>query len=254
MQAYQFKVFPVGVDKGKIITIDFILHRTGIEVLSISPDSDLSNYNWLGERWEIESYISVYDKHQQLTSKQALDSTYSEVFSYFDTLNSIFLRGYNHIKATYPKIDLFKPEYLSFCDFQEECHLVKKLNDTVSHKNYIIYKNKNYEVPIISDSTYYGLSYEEHQRFGDISNFYFNSIRILKSKKMTLLIVHLTENQVVGMEHFTTDPEEAGETEDGFITLLKEYEPDFPFTDLKHSTYEEPVPYHGYGFDVFVVE
>lgn len=253
LNTYQFKIFPVGVSQDKIVTVDVQIRRT----------SQVEGNRWLklglekadewGEMWILYSYISTYDKKQKLISLTSLDTTYSIGKTYADTLYKTYQRGLKKITTEFSDIEYFKPEYISFCDFQQKCNLVKIQSDTVSNKDYVVYEGKRYETNIISDSSYYAFGNSPYHP-DNIEGLFVNSIRVYKTKTMTLLLTHLATGHEISMGWITSDPKKAGKTEDGEITLAKEHKPNFTFTDIKKSTYEEPLLHHGYGFDIFVIK
>jgi len=253
LNTYQFKIFPVGVSQDKIVTVDVQIRRT----------SQVEGNRWLklglektdewGEMWILYSYISTYDKKQKLISLTSLDTTYSIGKTYADTLYKTYQRGLKKITTEFSDIEYFKPEYISFCDFQQKCNLVKIQSDTVSNKDYVVYEGKKYQTDIVKDTSYYGFDRSPYHP-ETITGLYINSIRVYKTKTITLLITHLATGHEIGMGWITSDPKKAGKTEDGEISLAKEYKPNLTFTDIKKSTYEEPLLHHGYGFDIFIIK
>lgn len=240
LATYQFKVFPVGIEKGKIITMDFKIHRThqnNMETDEFKP------------AWILYSYISTYNKNQKLLSCIPMDTSYFIGTGYLDSFKKQYLAGYNSIMLKYPAIELFIPEFFSFCDFQKKCKLIQISYDSLKNINYLQFNKKNYTIEIIKDSSYYAFGGVESYtaNIDNISSFFANSIRIYKSKGMKIVLVHLNRGQELIME------EKEGELE--FVERKsKEYFPDFDFKDIKTCVYEEPLIHHAFGFDVFVVE
>ncbi|MFP5471735.1 MAG: hypothetical protein ACLGGV_09075, partial [Bacteroidia bacterium] len=73
-----------------------------------------------------------------------------------------------------------------------------------------------------------------------------SSIRIFKNKYIELVIFHLE----MGEFHNTYYNEDGSEE----VITKNEYEFKLTFDDIKNSTYEEPLLYHGFGLDTFVVK
>jgi len=259
LNTYQFKIFPVGVSQNKIVTVDVKIMRTSQAEGNYRLDLGLEkNEEWIEddkdweEMWILSSYVSTYDKNQKLTSLIPIDITYSIGKTYADTLHRTFQRGLKKIATEYADIEYFKPAYISFCDFQQKCNIVKIQSDTVSRKSYLVYDGKKYQTDIINDTSYYGFR-ESLYHPELITALYVNSIRVFKTKTITLLIVHLVRGHEVSMGFITSDPERFRMYEDSGVRMAKEYKPNFKFTDIRKSTYEEPVLHHGYGFDIFVI-
>jgi hypothetical protein len=253
LNTYQFKIFPIGVSQGKIITVDVQIRRT----------SQVEGNRWLklglekadewSEMWILYSYISTYDKNQKLISLTPIDTLYSIEGTYSDTLDITYQRGLKKIAAEFTDVEYFKPEYISFCDFQQKCNLVRIQSDSVSNKDFIVYEGKKYQTDILRDTSYYGFG-KSHYHPETITGLYINSVRVYKTKAITLLVTHLATGHQISMGWITSDPKKVDESENGQVWLAKEYKPDFSFTDIKKSTYREPLLHHGYGFDLFIIK
>lgn len=250
--AYQFKLYPVGVEDGKIVTIDFHIRRTFEFQLrkELKPEKSLSGPG--GIMFVISSYISTYDKDQKLVSSDSIGSTYCYTKDQEDTLKVSYKRNFEKILSNNPQIELFKPESISFCDFQQKCKLVEISYDSLTNENFLTYNAVKTLLPILHDTTYYG--------FGDMSSVYknvndlcVNSVRVYKTKTTKLIIAHLCTGDQLDMGLLTDDPKKVGSTEEGDVRLTREYKPTFAFTDIKKATYVEPLLHHGYGFDVFII-
>lgn len=253
MNAYQFKIFPVGVSQDKIVTVDVQIRRTSQDEGNRWLKLGLEKTEIWVEMWILYSYISTYDKNQKLISSTPLDTTFSIGKTYADTLDKTYQRGLKRIATGFSDIEYFKPEYISFCDFQQECNLVKIQSDTTSNKDYVVYEGKKYQIVIVQDTSYYGFGRSPYHP-KTITGLYINSIRIYKTKTITLLISHLATGHEISMGWITSDPEKAAKIEDVEILLAMEHKPNLTFTDIKKSTYEEPLLHHGYGFDIFIIK
>ena len=253
LNANQFKMFPVGVSIDKIISIDFQIKRTsqveGNRILNLKLDSIDKN----GMMWILYSYMSVYDKGQNRISIIALDTNIVLGRNYTEDLSMAYQNGLKQVAKKYTDIEYFKPEYLSFCDYQKKCKAVEFGSDTTLKSNYLTYQGKKRDVKFDPDSFFTGLNEEVYQDIvlNDLS---VNSVRIFKSSKFTVVMVHLATGDELSMNLITNDPMNVGNTEDGEIRLAKEYMPSFVFNDIKNSTYVEPLLHHGFGFDVFIVD
>lgn len=251
LNTYQFKVFPVGITNNDIITIDFQIYRTSTEEgkrwLELEIDAEQGD----SEMWIIDAYISVYDKRQKLKSNTHFEKTYSIGESYLELLKKIYSKGYKRILEEYPKLDSFTPEYLSYCDFQKRCHLLEVAYEEKHNKDFLIYNEKQYEVEIIKDTTYFGFDRNRYHS-ERITEFHISSVRIYKCKDVELVVSHLETGHEISMGWITSDPEVVKENE--MARLSKEYKPPIEFREIEHSVYEEPLLHHGYGFDVFIMK
>ncbi len=253
LNTYQFKIFPVGISQDKIVTIDVQIRRTseyeGNKKLNLGlVNAKAGNYFWV-----LYSYISTYYKYQKLISLKPFDTTYSIGKSYSDTLDKTYHRGLEKIALQFNNLEYFKPDYISFCDFQQKCNLVKIQSDTVLNKEYVIYESKKYQTYVVQDSSYFGFD-KSRNHTETIKGLYINSIRVYKTKTITMLIAHLATGHEISMGWITSDPKKASKKEDGEISLANEHKPNFKFSDINQSTYQEPLLHHGYGFDIFIIK
>lgn len=195
----------------------------------------------------------IYNKNQKLVSFTPLDTTYAIGNNYSDTLNSAFQNGLKIIATKFTDLEYFKPDYISFCDYQQTCNIVKIQTDTILNKDFVVYNGKKYQPNIIRDTSYYGFGRSPYHP-KQITGLYINFVRVYKTKTITLLITHLATGHEISMGWITSDPKKVSKTEDGETSLAKEFKPNFTFTDIKKSTYQEPLLHHGYGFDLFIVK
>ncbi len=242
LSAYQFKVFPVGVIHNYIVTLDVQIHRSEETAATARfAPWGRSGGEWT-PMWTLRTFISVYDWQQKplLTlpagTECAIDRPYGT------KLAQAYTKAFTAIVQRYPAITLFKPDYLSFCDFQRKGEKVSLLADTLTHSTCLVYENKRYSVPAFHDTTYYGLSRSEEPI---IESFALSSVRVYTAGKIQLVLAHLASGQDLG---------KADRTEEGDIVLAREYKPAFPFSDIRRATYEEPLLHHGYGVDLFIVK
>ncbi|MEW6469474.1 MAG: hypothetical protein AB1458_11135 [Bacteroidota bacterium] len=239
LSAYQFKIFPVGVSDGKLITLDVKIRRTQ----AIGNDCPgLETKGQWQEKWLLFAYISVYTKEQKLLSSSVRDSAVSACTGYLDSLKKIYSRCYGLILKEHPALDLFTPGYISFCDYQKKCDLVALSHDTLSDMDYLFYQSKFYPLSVIKDTSYYGFN-KNYYYTGTSVGMYVSSVRLYTSKTMTLVIAHLGTGHEIGLRE-----------EDGQLPAAKEYQPKLEFKDIKLAVYTEPIMHHGYGFDIFIVK
>jgi hypothetical protein len=255
LNTYQFKIFPVGVYNDTILTIDVLIRRTSQVEGNRWLELGLDSLDEWSEMWIINAFISKYDKNQKLFEKKDIGMTYSIGENYLDSLQTIYLKGFDKIKSLYSDLKVFKPTYISFCDFQQSCELIELSNDSITDKDYLIYDKKKYPVDIIRDTSYYAFGKCVYHP-ENILGLYANSIRIYKSDNYQLVISHIATGHEIGMGWITSDPEifREKQAKDEPISLAKEFKPDIDFGDIRQSVYEEPLLHHGYGFDIFIIK
>jgi hypothetical protein len=239
-EAHLIKIFPIGTKGDTIVSIDFKIRRTHPEVISRYIKID-KNFRTKGiyYAWIIKGYKSKYDKNQNLISSIAIDSSYFIANNYIDTLKAIYTKGFDDLTSE-GKIEFFENKYISFCDFQSKCKKISVLYDSITNQNYAVLNNQKISFKIIRDSFSEGV----YQYAENASHFEISSIRIFKNNKMELITFHL---EMGDFPDYYYNKDEGG-------LNRKEYEFKLIFDDIKNSTYEEPLVYHGFGLDVFVVK
>lgn len=251
LNTYQSKIFPVGIYKDKIISIDVQIRRT----------SEYSGSKWLGlntkepdkmtEMWILHTFMVTYNEDQTVKSLIPLDTVYSIGNSYTEILLKAYQTGYNKILKDYPSIELFTPAYISFCGFQKHCKLLEVHYDSIQKTDFLLYNSKKYSFNIIQDKTNYPFKgYLDHEV--NTTNMYLSSIRKYSTKTMTLVLAHLETGHETVMEYVTTNPNKIADGEP--YMLANEHKPKFEFKNMKTAVYKEPLMHHGYGYDVFVIE
>jgi len=249
LNTYQLKIFPVGTDSTGILTVD-------VEVLRTSQ--------WEGNRWYklgidkpgeweemfiLKAAISTYDYKQKLVSCQPFDTAFSMGPHYLDTLQKVFAAGMEMILKSHKTIELFTPVSISFCDFQHTCKRAGVQYDSTAGKDYIFFKKKKSELLVLKDSTYYGIQTSVE----NTADLYISSVRIFQTKAITLVMTHLETGHEIMMGLISSDPKKDTTEYGDRVRHPREHKPGFAFTDIRKSTYEEPLLHHGFGMAVFAV-
>lgn len=243
LDARQHKLFPIGAIDGTIIFIEAHIHRTDDNEKN---DSDRFKVK---VKWQIKSYISIYDTSQNLISKTEIDTEEIKGSSYLPLLQSSYNRGFLEIKSIYKDIDYFKTDYISFCDYQKKCNKLELKSDTLAKKNSFIYKKKDYTITLKENK-----KDKESVLFTDnLSSYFISSVRIYKTEDIELVIGHLATGHEVSMGWITDDPNKKETENRETIKPRKEYQPDFEFDNLFTAVYQEPLMHHGFGNDFFIV-
>lgn len=251
LDAYQFKMFPIGVYKNQIVTVDVVINR-GTYFGSEDEATDNRDIVGLEVMWFLQTYISTYSKKHELLSKIPLDTISVIGESYEEALNKVFLKGLNQVQKELKGIDYFIPESISFCDYQKTCQQIKMESDTVVNSTQLVIQGKSYSLDFIkgeSSYSYNDIICEKHP----LHLLYINSVRMYKTKNISIVVSHLGTGSQIYSRNRATNSSEKNSVKDPNTYIPKEYIPDFKFTTLQSTTYQEPVLHHGFGIDVFVV-
>lgn len=237
MSATQYKIFPIGVQKNKIIVADTFIYRGSNRDMEIN--------------WNIELSIAVYDFKGSIISIEVIDKIHVEGDHYEQKLKVAYKKLLQTIKMKYSTLNYFKPEYISFCDFQKKCEIITLKSDTIKKKDFLIYKNKKHQISLnkferFKESALYSNS---------LTSYYISSTRVYKYKHIELAVAHLETGHEVSMGWITDPPNQKPVNEDIYNPniISKEHKPKIQFNKLNEAIYEEPLLHHGYGFDYFVV-
>jgi len=252
LNTYQFKIFPVGVYEDNIISVDVKIRRTSLYEGNRFLDLKIEDPDKHELIWILYTYIATYDKNQKIQSLVPFDTVYEIGDNYVDTLLTAYYRGYKLITESFSAIELFSPDYISFCDFQKECNLISVNYDTIRKQDYLVYKRKKYPITIVSDTSYY--AYRRAYHSGNTDGFYISSVRLYKSSKITIVLAHLETGQEISMRWNTDDSNKNSEEKDDPFIVPKEHKPDIAFKDIDKAVFQEPLLHHGYGFDIFIVQ
>ncbi|MDU1891808.1 MAG: hypothetical protein E6767_14065 [Dysgonomonas sp.] len=232
LNAHIFKIFPVGIYNDTIVSVDIDIWRNEMLIMdgedSFRNSIDLATSMPSETSWRIRTYITKYDSQQKPIKSVAIDSVYFQKEEYSKELQILYERAYKRIVSENPEIELFKPKDISFCDLKYK-HKYVKLEDGI-----LSYKKKDYPISIVRDSTYYPFASDSEYRDMMTSSPLppINSIRKYSSDKAELIVIHLQIGQL----------------------LMKKKKPSIKFKDIENAVYEEPILYHGHGYDIFVLQ
>lgn len=226
----------------QIISVDIKIYRTQDITTQKDPSLEIS--------WYIETYLSTYNEYQKLIQKQLLNKQSIHKKGYAYEIQLEYEKAFRVVEKMYPNIEYFQPKAISFCEFQNKCKMMESYYDEKEDKDYIRYKGKNHLISVIKDATYYG--FKESAFFSDrVSGYNISSTRIYKLKNIELIVGHFESGHESSMGWITHDPNKKPKDESDIVIYMKEHTPNINFTDIKKTTYEEPLLHHGYGFDLF---
>ncbi|MFL5729261.1 MAG: hypothetical protein ACJ75J_07215 [Cytophagaceae bacterium] len=242
MSAHQDRLFPVGICAEGLVVVEVHMQRYD------KPDKE----DRLDPAWHILSYLNLYDKNHKILKSEILDTINVLESLYNKPLANTFLKGLQKAKQI-PGLVLAMPVSINFCDYRQDCSSASLEFDTIKNKVFIRPGNqkKKVEVSVLRDTisiaaNYLGYSAQYELQVKELKNFlYISSVRIFKVGEKTLTIFHLGSGQ--GM--YSADDEMRQVYPPG-----KEYKPDFQFTNLEASIFEEPLLHHGHGFDFFILQ
>jgi len=254
LNTYQFKVFPVGVYQGQIISVDVEVLRTSVVEANRRYGLDYEVKGSAQILWILRAYRSVYDKNQKLISSVPLDTIFTIEKDYTQDLQRVYSKGFDSITNEFPKIEFFQPYRLTFCGYRQKCRELRVKNDSLNNYDIIEYQGVEYPVKLIRGENYYNLGYSSVSGEDFLTHYYISSYRIYKTKNLELIVTHFGTGHEISMGWITDDPDKKPKDKDDIVIYAKEYVPDIPFKDIKTAVYKEPLLHHGYGFDVFVVK
>ncbi|WP_442265052.1 hypothetical protein ACSIGC_11975 [Tenacibaculum sp. ZS6-P6] len=133
--AYQYKIFPIGIQNQNIITLTVNIHRTDFL-------DNTAEFRGPEIGWNMEYYVSTYNLNGQLISKDKAEKIVIEAEHYLKELTEVFQKKLKSVVSQNKNITLFNPEYISFCDFQKKCNMLTLENNIKKKKDYLIYKSK----------------------------------------------------------------------------------------------------------------
>ncbi len=241
MSASQNRLFPLGQTSKGLCAVEAHLFRTELreknnEGVEMKP------------AWHGISYFKIYDKNYKAIFSEILDTIKLFKQQHYDSIITKTLVKGLALAKIYPDFVVAKLTSMTFCNYQERCSKAQLLFDTVNNKISISLSGKiKYNVGVLSDSTsiasnildyYGGFDDADLSAKGFKGNLYINSIRQFQIGNKKLTIVHIG----CGQNYEEGDPPK------------KEYTPEFAFTDINDSVFEEPVLHHGHGFDFYIWE
>lgn len=240
----QHKSFPVGVYEDKIVSVDFLIFR-GSYKDKTEKKSEMPSFPKI--KWYLKSYISYYDFDMKLLKKEEFEEKDVKKESYSAAIKLMFTKAFNTLKDK--KIELFKTEYISFCNYQKNCERIDIVHDTINKKDFLVYKKKKFKIDLEQYK-----NYKDSVLFSEnLSDYYISSVRVFKTDKIELFVAHLETGHEISMGFITNDPEEKAKAEHHRMILVKEEKPKFDFSDIQNSAYEEPLLHHAYGFDFMII-
>ncbi len=241
--AYQYKIFPIGIQDQNIITLTVDIHRT--DFIDETAEFKIAEIGW-----NIEYYISTYNLNGKLISKDKTEKIVVEAEHYLKELTEVFQKKLKAVVSQNKNITLFNPEYISFCDFQKKCNILTLKNNHKKKKDYLIYKSKKHPISLNA--------FQEFKRSATFTDnlkaYYLSSTRIYRANNIEIIIGHVGTGHEISMGWITNDPNKKPKDEYDVVILAKEHKPNIKFDKISETIYEEPLLHHGYGFDFLILK
>ncbi len=240
LHASQNRIFPLGICSEGLVVMELHGNR-GEEI-------DWGINNELRAEWRATSFLNFYSMDRKLVRSEIIDSIiYIAENEYVSTINKTFEKALylvTKIKDFVPA----QPENFTFCNYQINCSTVNLEIDSVNFSAFLNFpEGGSFEIDVLKNqesiaSNYleqlgaYDYESEDQMKLYIVESLLINSVRQFQIGDYKLTVVHLG----MGTNYSEETP--------------KEYAPDFEFTALENSVFEEPVLYHGHGFDFFILE
>jgi hypothetical protein len=242
LSAYQFKTYPVGIVGDTIVSIDFKIHRSeyksGVSRGKVLHDTTKS---FRDEYYTIIPFKVYYTLKQEVISMDTLDTIYVPTRDYRDSIQKVYLFELEELLFTEPNLELFNANHLSFCQYYSKCSIVSIKTDSITLETSVTYKNKEYNIPVLKDSSYYGFNTEHITSTENVYNI--NSIRVYSTPNIEIVMLHLSPF------YDTREPADSSLKD----KKREEIYPSKPYTCIAEATYFERLIHHGHTYDIFFV-
>lgn len=239
--AYHAKIFPVGMVGDTLVAVDIIVHRYDY----FPQDSEGNFYGIGGLIYDLTAYINKYDSSQKLLSSVVIDSLEAKE-NYLSAIKEIYKKSFDSVTANCKNIQLIKPVDIEVCAYDSICQGIQIEKDQIAS-----YNGKEYKLHALVPSNweYFPLAITEDEMFDDEDGNIFHramnlstisSVRKFEyANNQTLIILHLVAQSIL--------EEMAPYYAKGNKQKRKR------ISDIKKVAYEEPMPHHGYGVDIFFI-
>ncbi len=248
-EASLFKIFPVGIYDNQIISVDIKIQRTSIYTAKWYYGLKIKNDTLVDEMtlaWKLKTYITQYNFAQKPLKVIDLDSVVLAGADYSKALQKLYQSALKKIKQDYKGIELFKINYLSFCDYQQDCNQLSVKYDTLQEKSFGLYNNKKYHLKVFHNKKTFETNENSFEL--NVQVLSINSVRIYTTQGTKVVVGHLQTGHELAMGWIKTDGSPKTEI---YHRIPIEKETDLAKRNLSNITYQEPLLHHGYGFDVF---
>jgi hypothetical protein len=237
-EAHQNRLFLIGKSDANYVFFETHLHRKDSRTMFSKSYS-----------WEGITYLKTYDKFNNQISSTPIDTLIDVQDLVYDTVIKHSFKKCINLAQSLPNIKFASIEKFIFADFERKCSIITLVIDTLSNQSYLIWKKKTYPISILNDSSSIAQNYTERFKNDDIHSLYISmyyevyisSVRIFKIENEKILIAHLAG----GERPFGPNGDEY---------KGKEYKPTFKYGENQHTYFQEPLIYHGNGFDFFIIE
>jgi hypothetical protein len=239
LEAFQFKIFPIGFQNGVVYTLDVQIKRTSEDLANRDYNTGIENPSSLSPVFVLNCFLSEYDKKQKLISTQPYHTAVIVDSVFADSLSKIYEKTNQSLYNKYPKMKKIKHCSYNFCEFNQECKNVGLTSQTEGRRDSIWYKNKKYSLKVLEDENYFKLIGETRYQMGILG---IGTINTYKTRGLKIIIAHLVSADEITYK--TLFPEAMSENTNKEIA----------FTKTQSPIFEEPLLDHAYGVDFFILK
>ncbi len=199
LEAFQFKIFPIGYYQSSIYTMDIQVKRTSEDLANRDYDTRIENPSSSSPVFVLNCYLSVYDNNQKLISTQLNHTAVIVDSIYADTLSIIYDKTKQSLSRQYPKMKKFKHHSYSFCEFNRECEKFILTSQIEGKRDAIVYKNKKYSLEVLEDENYFELIGDTRHQMGTLG---IGTTNIYKAPGLKIIVTHLVSAEQISYKGF----------------------------------------------------
>jgi hypothetical protein len=245
LDAYQFKVFPVGIVADTLVTVDAQIYRKSIIEGSRKPGipQSIAQEATFQEEivWRIAVHVAYYhDDHLIRTDLQ--DTSWFFAANYIEKLRAMITKILPTIQLTNPTINMVIPLSRDYCPFVAECDTFNIVSNELNDRLALQTPHRLFSIKLPYDTTYYHLGFNLAER--DPLEFHIGTIRRYETSSAVITIVHLGTGSPY-VEELDEIPPYKFPTSNHQIVL----DP----SDRAPDIHSEAIFHHGFGFDVFMI-
>lgn len=239
LEAFQFKIFPVGYYEGSIYSLDVQVKRTSEDLANRDYVTGIENPNSLSPVYVLTCYLSEYDKNQQLVSTQLYHTAVIVDTFYAESLSKIYDKAKQSFYIKHPKMKKFKHKSHSFCDFNQVCKKVGLTAQTEGRRDSIMYKNKKHSLKVLEEENYFKLIGDTPNQMGVLG---IGTINTYKARGLKLMVIHLVSADQITYKVLYPD------------VISENRNKEYASIKANSSVFEEPFLEHAYGVDFFMIK
>ena len=244
LHAYQYKRFPIGSDKAKIVFMECELIRGEDFRKASNTSQDRSRR----VQWTIVTREVHYNRKREVLHESESDTLIVQE-RYEQELERVFDDMVADILTRESALLFFENTYHSHCDYQRSCKLVSARSDTLLNKEFLRLDSSGEEVEMSNMAEFNARDWNR-DRGSDLSWMYISSVRMYSNDLDRLVLAHYGSGHEIGMGMRATDSRAAPtQSDDGYSIYIPKESPSPILTLEGIATYREPLMHHGFGID-----